>query len=83
MFYQSYGIGIPLSGKTKNFLENFHNQITRWTGAFGTYAGYVDPKLEDAQEQYWGDNYQELRRVKKRWDPKEVFWNPQSVKPAQ
>ncbi|CCC10462.1 hypothetical protein SMAC4_08015 [Sordaria macrospora] len=83
LFYQSYGIGIPLSGKTKTFLENFHNQLTKWTGAFGTYAGYVDPKLKNAQDQYWGENYEELRRVKKRWDPKEVFWNPQSVKPAQ
>ena len=82
MFYQSYGIGIPLGSKTKGFLEGFHTKVTGWTNAFGTYAGYVDPKLSDAQEQYWGSNYDELRKVKKTWDPKEVFWNPQSVKPA-
>lgn len=83
MFYQSYVVGLPLSTKSKGFLENFHNQITKWTGAFGTYAGYVDPELKDAPEQYWGSNYEELRRVKKVWDPKEVFWNPQSVRPAE
>ena len=87
MFYQSYAVGLPrVSQQTKDFLGGLdtairavHSPMTPWT----TYAGYVDPKLgPDAQPMYWGLNYPTLRQIKRRWDPSDVFRNPQSVRPA-
>jgi hypothetical protein len=48
-----------------------------------TYAGYVDPTLQNPQEQYWGSNLPRLVEVKTKWDPSDVFHNPQSVRPAK
>jgi len=49
---------------------------------FGAYAGYVDPELVDAQKMYWRGNLPRLEEIKADVDPGEVFWNPQSVRPA-
>lgn len=81
LFYQSYAVGLPLAGKTKDFLTNFHNQIQAAVpSAYGTYAGYVDPALKDGQQQYWGANLAKLQTLKKRFDPTDLFHNPQSVR---
>jgi len=81
LFYQSYVIGLPLSGKTKDFVTGFHNKILeRSPKAKGTYAGYVDPQLKDGQEQYWGANLERLMGVKRKWDAGDLFRNPQSVR---
>jgi len=87
MFYQSYAIGLPLSQTTKNFLTDFHNRIVSTlpaeSGNAESYAGYVDPGLgANAQQDYWGPNLPRLEQIKKRWDPSDVFHNPQSVRPA-
>ncbi len=84
LYYQSYVIGLPLLSKTKNFVTNFHNQVLAAVppGTKGTYAGYVDPALPDGQQQYWGSNLPLLQSIKKQWDPRDVFRNPQSVRPA-
>lgn len=81
LYYQSYAVGLPLNDQTRNFVVNFHNKILEAAPkAFGTYPGYVDPALSDGQEQYWGANLPRLREVKQRWDPNDVFHNPQSVR---
>ncbi|POR37521.1 Cannabidiolic acid synthase [Tolypocladium paradoxum] len=86
MTYQSYVIGFPsLSSETKAFAEGVHRRIQQGApGANTSYAGYVDPALsrEAAQRFYWGDKLPQLQQVKKAWDPKQVFRNPQSVDPA-
>ncbi|KAK0712013.1 hypothetical protein B0H67DRAFT_602594 [Lasiosphaeris hirsuta] len=84
LYYQSYTIGLPLSSKTKDFVTNFHNQILAAAppNTKGTYAGYVDPALKDGQQQYWGPNLPRLQTIKSKWDPRDVFHNPQSVRPA-
>lgn len=86
-FYQSYAVGIPdVSDTTRKFLEGVHKKMQQGApGAKSAYAGYVDPAFsrEEGQQLYWGDKLPELRKVKKRWDPKDVFHNPQSVDPAK
>lgn len=88
MFYQSYAVGIPqISQTTRDWVTNLHEGILKSVGRpqneWTVYAGYVDPALgPEAQPLYWGSNYPALRDIKKRWDPKEVFKNPQSVRPA-
>ena len=84
LFYQSYVVGLPLLGKTKDFVTNFHNKILAAAppGTKGTYAGYVDPALTDGQQQYWGPNLPRLQNLKAKWDPLDRFHNPQSVRPV-
>jgi len=84
LFYQSYVIGLPLLGKTKQFVTDFHNLILGASpGASGTYAGYVDPALKDGQQQYWGTNLPQLGLLKGKWDPNDLFHNPQAIQPVK
>ena len=84
LFYvQNYAVNIgQVSETTRKFVKGM-DEILRagFPGkTLGSYAGYVDPELKNAQEMYYGTNYAELRRVKRVVDPNDVFSNPQSVK---
>ncbi|OMP89069.1 Reticuline oxidase [Diplodia seriata] len=82
---QSYAISLtpPVSRETKAFLDGINAVIEKHVpGVRGAYPGYVDPALLDAQEQYWGANLPRLERIKAEVDPKDLFHNPQSVRPA-
>ncbi|EFQ33600.1 FAD binding domain-containing protein [Colletotrichum graminicola M1.001] len=83
MFCQGYGIGLPtLNSKTKEFIAGITGTIRKASPSeLSTYAGYVDPMLDNAQESYWGTNLPTLQRIKAAWDPKDLFSNPQSVRP--
>jgi hypothetical protein len=86
MFYQSYAIGLlSVPETTRTFLTDFHERLLGFLpagGTYGTYPGYVDPALTDAQEEYWMGNLAELGKIKAKWDPNDVFHNPQSVRPT-
>lgn len=83
MFCQGYGIGIPtLQQSTKDFVSGIVTHIQNGTDAqLMTYPGYVDPLLKNAQSSYWGSNLPRLGGIKAKYDPKDVFHNPQSVRP--
>ncbi|KAF4967907.1 hypothetical protein FZEAL_10466 [Fusarium zealandicum] len=87
MMYQSYGIGVgKVSKSTRDLIDGVHERILRAApGARSTYAGYIDGYVGQraAEELYWAGNLPELMEVKKTWDPKQVFRNPQSVEPAK
>ncbi|KAI0527972.1 hypothetical protein F5B22DRAFT_13712 [Xylaria bambusicola] len=82
MFCQGYGIGIPnLSQATKDFLNGLVNTIQSSTPQrLTTYPGYVDPSLVNPQQSYWGPNLGTLESIKTKYDPKDLFHNPQSVR---
>ncbi|CAJ2510280.1 Uu.00g061800.m01.CDS01 [Anthostomella pinea] len=82
MFCQGYGIGMPiLTQATKDFLTGIIDTIQGATDqTLTTYPGYVDPALTNAQELYWGPNLNTLGTIKTKYDPNDVFHNPQSVK---
>lgn len=48
---------------------------------FGGYPGYIDPTLEAeiAHKMYYGGAYPRLKEIKKRFDPKGLFWNPLAI----
>ncbi|KAF6835989.1 berberine bridge enzyme [Colletotrichum musicola] len=83
MFYQSYTAGC--SKATRDLLEGFHRKVLDMVPGekSSTYPGFADPELRDPQEAYWGSNLAALEEVKLTWDPKDVFHNPQSVRPIK
>ncbi|KAI0841496.1 Glucooligosaccharide oxidase [Hypoxylon sp. FL0890] len=85
MFCQGYGIGIPtLTQVTKDFISGITTTIQNNTvQTLTTYPGYVDPALQDPQVSYWGPNLNTLGQIKSKWDPNDLFHNPQSVKPGE
>ena len=85
MIYESYVVGLGAVPDTATeFLEGVHAEVKKGAGpgANSTYAGYVDPSLGVGEEVYWEGQAPRLRSVKGTWDPEEVFWNPQAVRPA-
>jgi hypothetical protein len=87
LFYlQSYAIGLPkVKDKTRRFLKGVNETIRNGmpgSADFGAYAGYVDPELVNGQREYWRGNLPRLEQIKLKVDPKNVFSNPQSVRPA-
>jgi hypothetical protein len=84
MFSQGYGVGIPvLLQSTKDFMNGLIDNIqSSVPQQLTTYPGYVDPTLTNAQEAYWGPNLDALGQIKSKWDPNDLFHNPQSVRPS-
>ncbi|KAJ7035581.1 hypothetical protein C8F04DRAFT_511938 [Mycena alexandri] len=86
LFYmQTYAVGIgSLSNTTTAFVTGMSDQVTNSMPGvqFGAYAGYVDPKLPDGPQEYWGTNLPRLESIKASIDPGDVFHNPQSVSPV-
>jgi Berberine and berberine like len=52
-----------------------------YPGTLGMYINCADPGLSknEAHTEYWLDNYDRLSAIKTKYDPNEVFMNPQSV----
>jgi hypothetical protein len=48
----------------------------------GAYAGYPNPRLQGWAEAYWANNYPRLQRVKRAYDPREIFLHKQSIRPS-
>jgi hypothetical protein len=86
LFYmETFGIDIGrVTNTTRAFITGINEAITSQMPdtTFGSYPGYVDPELPNGQESYWGPNLAKLGRIKRAIDPKDIFHNPQSVRPA-
>ncbi|KAF2667397.1 glucooligosaccharide oxidase [Microthyrium microscopicum] len=93
LFYlQSYAIELnPLeavSPKIKGFLTGLNKviedgmKVAGFNEDLGSYPGYVDLELKTPQKDYWRYNLPRLEEIKTKYDPKDIFHNPQSVQPA-
>jgi FAD/FMN-containing dehydrogenase len=87
-YHQAYGVNLVgrVNDKIRNFLTGFNKAVSDSLPGhnLGAYAGYVDPALGDGgASAYWGDNLPRLEKIKASIDPKDIFHNPQSVRPAK
>lgn len=85
IYSESFGIDVGrVDAITRNFVTGMNDVITSAIphSTWGSYPGYVDPELPRGQESYWGSNLPKLEKIKAAIDPKDVFHNPQSVRPA-
>ena len=56
-------------------LRNVRTQALRELApATGAYVNEADPTEPEWQKTFWGENYARLAWLKKKWDPKGVFW---------
>ncbi len=46
------------------------------------YVNYSDVQLQDFEQAYWGPNLARLKAIKRQVDPNNMFFHPQSVRPA-
>jgi hypothetical protein len=69
-------------GLIQSFGQSISNLTTE--GNWGMYINYADTQLSStrAQQLYWGANLDRLRRIKRQYDPTQLFYNPQSITPA-
>lgn len=69
-----------------DLLRRFRESVTSGMadGEWGMYANYLDTQLDGdtAAGLYYGGNLERLRVLKGEFDPDDVFWNPQGIRPA-
>ncbi|KAF2832765.1 FAD-binding domain-containing protein [Ophiobolus disseminans] len=87
-YHQAYAVNLlgKVNSTTRKFLTGVNDVITDALPSHkkGAYAGYVDPALgTDSASLYWAGNVERLQRIKADVDPKDVFHNPQSVRPVK
>lgn len=90
MYASSKNYGLPYDSSGVDFVNGMYGALVTpmlsnggWSDT-PAYVNYIDPTLTDDQtrNQYWGSQYTRLAQLKTRFDPQQVFKNPQSIVPA-
>lgn len=59
------------------WLDNFFKEIEPYTN--GAYLNYIDKRLDNWREKYYGSNWERLLQIKQRVDPDNLFHFQQSI----
>ncbi|KAI0836182.1 putative glucooligosaccharide oxidase [Hypoxylon sp. FL0890] len=65
-----------------DFVNGLANSMTQHLPRYGAYSNYTDPSLtrEEAHKLYYGEELCKiLKDLKQKWDPDNMFANPQSI----
>jgi FAD/FMN-containing dehydrogenase len=65
----------------RDWLTSYYNSLHRYASG-QAYQNYIDASLKDWETAYYGANYKRLQQVKAKYDPKNLFTFPQSIRPA-
>jgi hypothetical protein len=85
LLYQTYWTQPDQDQVNLDWIDGFYRDMYGPRGPWpdevfdGCYVNYCDSDLEDWQVLYYKENYPRLRRVKRRWDPHDVFHHDQSI----
>jgi FAD/FMN-containing dehydrogenase len=63
------------------WLRKFWGSMRRYASG-QAYQNYIDPDLTNWAQAYYAQNYAQLQRVKKAYDPTRLFTFPQAIQPA-
>jgi hypothetical protein len=63
------------------WLRSYYTSMRPWASG-QCYQNYVDPDLANWRRAYYGANYPRLARIKKTYDPHQVFRFPQGITPG-
>ena len=63
------------------WVHQMRKLMRRWSTG-GAYVNYTDGRLKNWAKAYYGGQYPQLRRIKSRYDPGNLFRFPQSIEPA-
>lgn len=88
--FENFGLSIasdemlPFDPNTIALVEGLNAAVenAQPDGDFSAYLNYIDPELDatTAARLYYGpETYNKLLELKREFDPKFVFWNPQAV----
>ncbi|KAL5430869.1 hypothetical protein PMIN07_009773 [Paraphaeosphaeria minitans] len=84
-FYDRYENNQTYPASSFGFLDGWVDAVTDTIPRFewGAYINYADSRLPraEAERQYYGDHLPRLQSLKAKYDPKELFYYPQSVEP--
>lgn len=75
--YQAYWERPGEAAENVRWVEGFRQAMLPWTS--GAYVNYIDRFNENWPQAYYGDNLERLVRVKKAYDPANVFRFPQGL----
>jgi FAD/FMN-containing dehydrogenase len=85
--YQAYWVHEEDSAANLDWMRAFYTAMYGPEGPVpdavmdGCYVNYPDCDLKDWPRLYYLEAYQRLQRVKRRWDPHDVFNHAQSIRP--
>jgi len=91
LFYSEPGAGWGTRGEKPGSYDPLTSQAQAWIAEFsqalrpyvnGAYVNVPNIAMQDWETAYWGSNVDRLRKIKKKYDPHNVFQYEQSVRPA-
>ena len=84
-FYDRYENNETYPASSFEFLDGWVDAVTDELpkSDWGAYANYADARLSraEAEDLYYGQHLPKLQKLKSKYDPKQLFYYPQSVEP--
>ncbi|MFD9092637.1 FAD-binding oxidoreductase [Streptomyces collinus] len=74
------GVCDPLTPQAQAWIAEFSQALRPYVD--GAYVNVPNIGVQDWETAYWGRNYSRLRRLKAKYDPRNVFQYDQSIPPA-